>query len=428
MPSPDSWRPRFEWVLRALGFVAMIVLAIRLWSGSGFASTSTTVATAGLDSALVAWTASPPADARIDATRLPGASQRDWLVALRRTGTPLSWATGDSTGGALVVEAGPLPESPARITALTNPRQGVTIADELGRLDSSSAGRDGVAEWRARPIGAAEVNVGTAVASAVARDSLVTQPVLVIGQAGWESKFLVTALEEAGWDVAARLTIAPGAMVTQSVPARIDTSTLSAIVILDSTSSIDAGAIARFVSDGGGLIASGAGASHAALRQLLASRVATTNAGEIGGLLGPAPREGLSARTFVANAGAVALERRGNAPVVMARRIGSGRVIVTGYDDTWRVRMIPTGESAPESHRMWWSQLVASAAHSRPVARTVVETDEAPLAATIDALGAPAAAHRPSPIAHPQWEMWLALIAAAALLAEWLSRRLRGVA
>ena len=328
----------------------------------------------------------------------------------------------------MVVEAGPLPSSPARVTVLADSGRGVVIADELGRIDSTRAGRDGIAEWRASPIGLATVDLGVSTATAVAHDSLATKPVLVVGLAGWESRFVVSALEEAGWKVAARLMVAPGAVVAQSAPARIDTSTLSAIIVLDSVSAIDGAAIARFVADGGGLIASGSGSRHPSLTQLLASRVSATSSGEIGGLAGPTPREGLFARTFAASAGALALERRGSRPVVVARRAGSGRMIAIGYDDTWRVRMIPTSESAPESHRMWWSSLVASAAHSRPIPRDVPPVDEAPLAATIDALGPPVAADLPSPISHLPWDAWLAALAASALLGEWLSRRLRGVA
>ncbi len=265
--------------------------------------------------------------------------------------------------------------------------------------------------------------------TAAAHDSLATRPVLVVGEAGWESKFVVVALEEDGWLVAARVTVAPGTIVRQELPARIDTASLSAVVVLDSTSALDAGVVSRFVAEGGGLVAAGAGVSHPALKALLASRVATTSAGEIGGLLGATPRDGLSARLFRASAASVALERRGNAPVVLARRVGSGRVIAIGYDDTWRVRMTPATESAPASHRMWWSSLVASVAHVRPIPRDLAATDEAPLAATIDALGQPI---RPAgqPRRTPSFPLdaWLAALAAMALLAEWLSRRLRGVA
>jgi hypothetical protein len=342
---------------------------------------------------------------------------------------PVARKSGDSSGGPLLAEAGPLPESASRITALVAPGQALVISDQLGRIDSARAGSQGIAEWRVSAIAAVHADLGTATGTAAAHDSLVTRPVLVVGEAGWESKFVVAALEEEGWPVAARVTVAPGTIVRQELPARIDTASLSAVVVLDSTSSLDAGVVSRFVAEGGGLIAAGAGVNHPALKALLASRVATTSTGEIGGLLGARPREGLSARMFRASASSVALERRGTAPVVLARRVGSGRVIAIGYDDTWRVRMVPIGESAPGIHRTWWSSLVASVAHTRPVARDVGEVDEAPLAATIDALGEPARpADQPSRTALFPLDAWLAALAAMALLAEWLSRRLRGAA
>jgi hypothetical protein len=210
---------------------------------------------------------------------------------------------------------------------------------------------------------------------------------------------------------------------------RLDTASISAIVVLDSTSSLDAGEVSRFVANGGGLVASGAGVNHPAIRPILRARARGESAGELGGLLGPSPREGLQARTFLSAPEVVPLERRGNAPVVFARRVGSGRAIAIGYDDTWRTRMTPASDAAPESHRMWWSSLVASVAHSKPLPRDVGPVDEAPLAATVAALGPPVIrADQPRRGPAIPWDACLAVLAAGALLAEWLSRRLRGVA
>jgi hypothetical protein len=192
---------------------------------------------------------------------------------------------------------------------------------------------------------------------------------------------------------------------------------------------LDAREVARFVNDGGGVVASGAGANHPALRTLLRARASAGSVGAIGALAGPAPRTGLSTRTLTAGAGAVALERRGPAPVVVGRRVGAGRVIVTGYDDTWRLRMAPPDDNAPLAHRMWWSSLVAGVARSRLTPRDVGPLDEAPFAAAVGALGPPGIAgeHAGDESRWP-WDAWLAALAAASLLAEWLSRRLRGVA
>jgi hypothetical protein len=159
------------------------------------------------------------------------------------------------------------------------------------------------------------------------------------------------------------------------------------------------------------------------------SRVTATSAGALGALLGPSPRQGLFARTFTTGAGAVALERRGDAPVVIGRRVGSGRVLATGYDETWRLRMTPPDEGAPEAHRAWWSAVVAGVALARLEPRDAGPIDEAPFAAAVQALGPPVAIGE-RPDREPSWpsDAWLAAVAAVSLLGEWLSRRLRGVA
>jgi hypothetical protein len=428
MRLPGNWRPQAERILRVASIAALVALAVRLWSGSGAAGSTVVVSTGSLDSALVAWSASSPAHATVEAAVIPGGRQRDWLVALRRTGLAVDWTTSDSSGGALVVEAGPLPTSPSRVTASGSPGRGLLLADELGPIDSTRAGPDGIAVWRAKPLGTANLTLGASSATAAARDSLVTKPLLVLGQAGWESRFVTAALEEDGWPVTARLAVAPGAIVRQGPPVRIDTASLSAVIVLDSTSAIDAREIARFVSEGGGVVASGAGTNHPALRTLLPSRVSAVSTGAVGALLGPSPRAGLSTRTFAGRADAVALERRGDAPVVLGRRVGSGRVIATGYDDTWRIRMAPPDDNAPEVHRRWWSSLAAGVVHSRLVPRDAGPVDEAPFAATVDALGPPSGPGEPADSEPRPWDAWLAALAAATLLAEWLSRRLRGVA
>ena len=427
MRSPDSARAAFELVLRAVGVAAMIALAVRLWTGSAVAD-APAVSGVSLDSALAAWSVAPPPRAMLRGPMLPDARQRDWLVGLRRAGLDVRWTVMDTSAAALVVEPGTLPQLPSRVIALGAAGTPLILTDALGRLDSARTGPEGVATWGMRPVGQVGATLGASRPVAVAHDSLVVRPVLVIGQAGWESKFVVAALEENGWTVAARLLVAPGAVVRQGTAAAIDTGSISAVVVLDSTSSLDAQTIFRFVGAGGGLVASGAGAGHPALRAALPARVSSVP-GVIGALLGTAPREGLSARSFAARANQVALERRGDAPVVVGRRVGSGRVLAIGYDETWRMRMTVPDESAPSAHRAWWSSMVASVALVRPVARQTGPIDEAPMAATIAALGRPVDTDdRPSGGRPVPWEALLALLAAGSLLAEWLSRRLRGSA
>ena len=40
--------------------------------------------------------------------------------------------------------------------------------------------------------------------------------VVIIGRAGWEAKFVAAALEERGWSVRLRVSVAPGIVVTGS--------------------------------------------------------------------------------------------------------------------------------------------------------------------------------------------------------------------
>lgn len=411
-----------------MSLAALVVLAIRLWIGTTAIEGSAVVRTVALDSALTAWSVEAPPVAVLDAATVPERRQRDWLVALRRGGTAVSWMTVDSLGGALVMEPAPIPAAAGHITALGSPGSPLLLTDELGPLDSMTAGAGGVVTWRANPIGAVRATVNTASATSRARDSMVTKAVLVVGEAGWEAKFVTAALEEDGWSVAARVIVAPSATVRQGSSAVIDTSALSAIVVLDSTSALDANAVSRFVTEGGGIVASGAGTRHPVLRSLL-PRTGRAIEGAVGALLGPSPRDGLDAKTFTVSAGVVPLERRRDSPVVVGRRVGAGRVVGIGYDDTWRLRMTSPNDAAPEAHRAWWSSLVAGVAHSRLVARSVGPADEAPLAATVDALGPPVSQGEfPRQRAAFPWDAVLAAAAALGLLVEWLSRRLRGVA
>jgi hypothetical protein len=275
--------------------------------------------------------------------------------------------------------------------------------------------------------GLVRTTAGTTRPAAARRDSLRLRPVLVTGMATWESKFVVVALEEAGWDVRARLSVAPGAVVVQGADVPIDTSRLSAVVLLDSMSAPPATILRRFVESGGGLIAAASAGAIPGLAGLLPGRGARRRPGMVGALDGPEPRSGLVGRVFTTVArDAVPLERRGAEPIVLAARAGIGRVLQVGYEDTWRWRMIG-GSDAPDAHRSWWSALVSSAAYAPPVAIDAPLTDEAPLAAAIASLGPPSdVTAAASGGARPPWEAILFAVASLAFLGEWTSRRLRG--
>lgn len=432
MRSPGN-RSVVEAALRGVSVLAMIALAWRLWTGASTgAERVVRASSATLDSALTAWSQVPPSRAEFDATVIPSARERDWLVALKRTGSDISWTTADSAGSAVTLESAPRSQSRSRMWVVAAPNTSVTLSDIVGRVDSTRI-REGFGEWRMHPLGKVTISLGATRAITAPRDSFVVKPALMVGSANWESKFVTAALEEEGWSVTTRITVAPGALVRQGASAAIDTASFSAVIVLDSTSALDARSVNAFVNGGGGLLAAGPGVQHPSLRGLM-PRTTRPMPGVIGGLFGPGPRQGLDARGFRLTTRQVVLERRsvGNAAVseavVAAERVGMGRVLALGYDDTWRIRMSRPDEQAPAEHREWWSGMLGSVARVRLVPLDVV-VDDAPFAATVAALGPPV-----PPVARPDetsswpWDVILAVIAASALLSEWLSRRLRGVA
>jgi hypothetical protein len=125
--------------------------------------------------------------------------------------------------------------------------------------------------------------------------------------------------------------------------------------------------------------------------------------------------------------GSVLLEHRDRMVAVAARRIERGRAVTIGYLDTWRWRM-GGGAAAVRAHRDWWADLVAGVAHSGRIERPAGGIpDEAPLATLIARLGpassAPSLPNRTPTVSH----QLLFAILMAVLLAEWASRRLRGM-
>jgi hypothetical protein len=103
-----------------------------------------------------------------------------------------------------------------------------------------------------------------------------------------------------------------------------------------------------------------------------------------------------------------------------------GRVIQLGYDETWRWRF-EGGAHAPEAERAWWSGVVSAAAYraASPIAN-VANTQAAPLAQLIAALGPPATTPAVAAIAPHGLPWWLLAVILATIVAEIASRRLRG--
>jgi hypothetical protein len=126
---------------------------------------------------------------------------------------------------------------------------------------------------------------------------------------------------------------------------------------------------------------------------------------------------------------AVALEKRAGSVAIAARRIGGGRSLQLGYQDTWRWR-IGGGEEGVRDHRMWWTGLVSSVAYAPrvPRAAVVTPTDEAPMIGLVAAIGPPtstgAIARRSATTS--DLAALLFVLLALALIGEVASRRLRG--
>lgn len=356
----------------------------------------------------------------------PSPVERDWLAALRRAGTRVSWSGAHLSPLAVAAEPVRAPNGGTRLSAATARGAVVHAADDVGTLDSARVASAGAILTAPALLGVARLNVADNVARVAPIDSLLLRPVLVLGRAGWEAKFIVLGLEEAGWAVRARLAVAPDVTIADEATP-MDTASISAIIALDTTVARYASQIAQFVSRGGGVVLAGDAARTASLRALAPGSVGMRVPGVVGGVRASAPLDGLGAFPILREkADAVVLERGRAGITLAARRVGVGRVAHVAYDDTWRWRMLG-GDTAPQAHREWWSRVVASVAYVPRLERTAVpRLNPAPLAQLHERLGAasepPIRAARGRTL--PTW--MIALLLATVLLAEWASRRFRG--
>ena len=377
---------------------------------------------------LFAFTVAPNlARLHVEVDTLPDRASRAWLAALARTGVRVSWS-GRATPLAVAAEPSGEPAGGTRLLVAAPRGTAVRIGDAAGIVDSVRIRGGGASVGVASLAGVAWASAGGGRAVAAPADSAVARGVLLFGRPSWETRFVVAALEEAGWSVSLRTPLAPGRAVEQGSVA-LDTARTAAVVALDSSAAAHVRAIARFVRDGGGLVVtSEAAASVPALAELAPGESGALARGIDSGA-DSVDRAALPLRAVTAlRGGAVALERRGTTVTVAARRFDAGRVAQVGYADTWRWRM-SGGDGGAAAHRRWWSALVASVAYLPTVPASLVDsTDAAPFAAMIGALGEPVAAPPGAtdgaPLEPPR--TLLLAVAVSLLLAEWLSRRLRG--
>ena len=431
MRSRVDWRAVLEWALR-VGSLALLAWMIWLSTAARRAAGEHRVASsATLEDSLAAWTLDPRAESlHVALDELPRREERAWLAALRRDGAAVSWSSRATIPIALVVEALNDPAGGVRASLAGPTGARIVVSDSLGVLDTVvMAGPS--ASLRARAaLGAARASASGPGASAALRDSLVQREVAVLGRAGWEAKFIIAALEESGWRVSARLAVAPDIFVRQG-SVKLDTGSTGVVVALDSTAARDARAIERYVRSGGGLVLAGDAARSSAFARVAVGRVGTRVSSAAVSFSDSAPRRALGFYPISTPAEeAVPLESRDGALAVGARRVGAGRVVQLGYDESWRWRL-QGGRASPGEHRAWWSAVVGSAAYraARTLALHGEALDPAPLAAAYSALGAPVAPERAAQArsSAPALRGWMLLALLAMLLAEWTSRRLRGM-
>lgn len=417
-------RIALERLARGVAFALLAWLLIRsLRATVGPAGSS---GVASLTPALRRWStrvAPSAVHVRVDGALSP--VQREWLGALAASGTRVTWSGTGLAPLAAVAEPVADPAGATRVLAAAPAGTVVALADEYGQLDSVRAGTAGAGFLARSAPAAVSIRAGALTARAATGDSLVLGRLLVLGRAGWESKFVVAALEERGWSVDARMALSPRGDVVQGRTLPIDTARYSAVIALDSSALGSAGALARYVRSGGGLIIAAPVSAAPPLAPLDAGAPrAELPATEPFDTVGD-PRRALALTPIALREGAVALERRAGGVAVAVRRVERGRVLVVGYADTWRWRMAG-GSDAVEQHRDWWARLVAGVAHVGRIPRpqpTLV--DESPLASLVDRLG-PAVVPAQAEAAGRISSAWLFAVLAALLLGEWASRRLRG--
>lgn len=483
-----TWRYRFERLARGIGYTALLaalsIAILQTMQPALLQSVAernvTPIDAARADSAeLIARDIRrriiAPAGVRDTATWptlpitmrvIPSIRVRGVLSAASSAGMPVIWhnATGVQS---LAIDAsmvpGPVPSTIVAVSALTIPPDTTAISPNALTSDTGTAAtpvsvvlRDagGLLDSVSGPNAALRVQVkhlsGTATARilrdghavveahATLADSAAIRRVRIFSEVGWESKFVAAALEEAGWDVDGAVALTPNVLVRTGKTLSLDTTHYSAAVVLDS-GVVPVRALRAFVAQGGGVILAGRALRDPSFASFAGVQVHGERPAIAGALLTESPLRGVGAYHLAPARDMIVLNSERNAPMIAVSRIGAGRVLANAYLSTWRWRMEGSDNSLSD-HREWWSRLVSTVAFtptSSPATRsadvlynTQVPGDAAPVADLIARFGAPVGTFnvpdtgrsvRPPPI-------WLFVcIAGVALLAEWASRRLRGV-
>ena len=384
--------------------------------------------TTAIGSRLAEWTRAPSSvRLHADLATTPDAWIVDWLAALAHSGHAVTWS-GSPPAVAMSSEALADPRHGVRVDVAAPSRTPVVLRDSASVIDSVRVNQLGATVVTPFVVGLVRGDAGGQRFSAAAPDSARLRDIVVIGDAGWEGKFIVSALKERGWPVIARFHVAPSVDVAQGVTPPLDTSRVAAVVAIDTTVQSLGAALERFVRSGGGLVLAGPASLAAAVAPLRAGSLdARTRPSAL-----PTDTIGLGATGFypvtALRADGVALDRRAGAIAVAARRVGAGRVLQIGFDDSWRWRMAG-GPGSEVAYGDWWARAVASVAYLPAATPRITNSPaaSAPTAHLIDRLGPsrPIAADK-TPRPPVDRRLLLALIMIL-LLAEWSSRRMRGL-
>ena len=394
MPSPVSARRVGEWALRVISLAVLVVILMRAWGPSSRSARTENAGQGSIAASLPRWSIAGPARIHLALDSVLPHGQRDWLAAIERAGTNVTWNSTRITPLALTLTRMPDPSATYELSASAPRDSVIVVRDAVGVMDSVKAGDDGIRAAIPGVTSRAGISVGGSNAWANAPDTAVFKRLLVEGAASWETKFTIAALAERGWKVDAVTHVAPGVDVREGSPALPDTSRYAAVIAVDSTAALVSRGAGSFVRSGGGLIT-----LHGA------------------NTVGPS------------GATSVVLEHRSDGEV-RASRVGAGRVIRVGYKDLWRQRM-SGDDTVPDpvaAHRAWLARAVASVAYAPRLAVAVDSaSDPAPLADMVDRLGPRSgSADAPSPMQSEVPSSVLFGILLVSLLLELASRRLRG--
>jgi len=435
-------------VLHALGFVCMLLLAWRLFTPRAAAIPRVQVGTNGAMDASVASLLGARSDSVSVTLRAPpDARTRALLRAVRGSGRTVALtATSALTSIAVTVEEEWRASGGTRVQLVASGAAPLTISDAAGLVDTMPVDSAGL-RVRSGPVqGALRVDVPTTHAAAASLGARLPDAarVLVAGGASWESRFLIAALEEAGWLVDASIVLSPKVTISQGTERTPSRDRHAVVVVLPGTPSSVTAALPQFVRAGGGVLIVGEAARIASLGAIRAGAPGATIAGAVGAESSSEPRHGLDLVPITSLAdGGVPLEARDGRTAIAARRVGAGRVVQVGYENSWLWRMAGD-DDAPGAHRRWWTSLLSGIVPlSAPVSRGPADVehdtlDAAPVAALARELGLPQVRAEPlaSVASHTMAASvlqmldvrWLLAAILLSLVASWTLRRWRGLA